>query len=122
MLVARELSCMDSELFGQFDDARRDQTYSSDQTIRNTNFTGIIKVTGGNVVFEFCSFTAQPLSAIISPSAALQQFNGGDACGTVTCNWCDFDSGLRGNQGNFETEAFNAGESALSGDSIAIGD
>ena len=87
-----------------------DQTYSDSQTIRNTNFTGSVKVTGGNVIFEFCSFAAQPPSARISPAAALQQYNGGDASGTVTCNWCDFDSGLRGNQGNFETEAFNAGE------------
>ena len=30
----------------------------------------------------------------------------------MTCNWCDFDTGLRGGQGNFETEAFNAGERA----------
>jgi hypothetical protein len=87
-----------------------DQTYSTDQTIRNTNFTGIVKVTGGNVIFEFCSFTAQPPSAGISPGAALQQYNSGDACGTVICKWCDFDTGLRGSQGNGETEAFNAGE------------
>jgi hypothetical protein len=89
-----------------------DQTYSTDQTIRNTNFPGIVKVTGGNVVFEFCSFTAPPPSANVAPAAALQQYNGGDACGTVTCNWCDFDTGLRGKQGKFETEAFNAGERA----------
>lgn len=88
----------------------RDQTYSTDQTIRNTNFLGIVKVTGGNVVFEFCSFTTQPPSARIAPGGALQQYNGGEACGTVTCNWCDFDSGLRGSQGSWETEAFNAGE------------
>ena len=89
-----------------------DQTYSERQTIRNTIFTGSVKVTGGNVIFEFCSFAAQPPSARISPAAALQQYNGGDASGTVTCDWCDFDSGLRGNQGNLETEAFNAGERA----------
>ena len=87
-----------------------DQAYSASRTIRNTNFTGIVRVTGGNVIFEFCSFTAQPPSAGISPGAALQQYNGGDACGTVICNWCDFDTGLRGSQGNSETEAFNAGE------------
>ena len=87
-------------------------TYSTSQIIRNTNFTGIITVTGGNVVFECCSFTTQPPSASSSPGAALQQYNGGNACGIVTCNWCDFDTGLRGSQGNFETEAFNAGERA----------
>jgi hypothetical protein len=89
-----------------------DQTFSTDQTIRNTNFPGIVKVTGGNVVFEFCSFTAQPPSAGIAPGAGLQQYNGGDECGTVTCNWCDFDTSLRGTQGNSETEGFNAGERA----------
>jgi hypothetical protein len=87
-----------------------DQTYSTSQTIRNTNFTGIVMVTGGNIVFEFCSFAAQSPSANIAPGAALQQYNDGQPCGTMTCNWCDFDTGLRGRQGNFETEAFNAGE------------
>jgi hypothetical protein len=72
-----------------------DQTCSTDPTIRNTKFPGIVKVTSGNVVFEFYSFVAQPPSALTAPGAALQQYNGGKACGTVTCNWCDFDSGLR---------------------------
>ncbi|MHA4809753.1 hypothetical protein ACX0G9_16690 [Flavitalea flava] len=75
------------------------KTYSTTQTIRNKQFTGKVLVTGGKVTFEFCSFTYAPPEA----SAQLQQYNGGAAAGSVICNWCDFDPGLRGPQGNFET-------------------
>jgi hypothetical protein len=60
------------------------QIFDSDQTIRNANFTGIVTVTGGRVAFEFCQFTVQPPSATMWPAAALQQYNGGQACGTLT--------------------------------------
>lgn len=76
-----------------------DQHYSTTQTLRNKQFTGKVLVTGGTVTFEFCSFTYAPPEA----SAQLQQYNGGAATGIVICNWCDFDPGLRGPQGNFET-------------------
>lgn len=81
-------------------------TYSTTQTIRNTRFTGQVTVHGGTVTFEFCSFEYQPPSA----SRQLYLYNGGAATGNVVCNWCDFDTGLRGAQGNFETCNFQAGE------------
>jgi hypothetical protein len=86
-----------------------DQIYSDDQTIRNMNFTGSVRVTCGRILFESVPLQLNH-SARISPGVALQQHNGGDECGTMAWNWCDFDSGLRGDQGNFETEAFNADE------------
>jgi hypothetical protein len=76
-----------------------DRVYATTQTIRNKRFTGKVLVTGGNVTFEFCSFTYAPPAA----SAQLQQYHGGPASGAVSCNWCDFDPGLRGTQGNFES-------------------
>lgn len=82
------------------------RTYSTTQTIRNTQFTGNVQVTGGNVTFEFCSFTYAPPTA----GTQLRLYNGGSATGSVTCNWCDFDPGLRGNQGVFESTCFQAGE------------
>lgn len=82
------------------------KTYSTTQTIRNRHFTGKVLVTGGTVTFEFCSFTYAPPTA----SAQLQQYNGGAATGKVICNWCDFDPGLRGPQGNFETCNVQFGE------------
>ncbi len=82
------------------------QTYSTTQTIRNTRFTNTVDVTGGTVTFEFCQFAAQPASA----AYALRQYNNGADAGIVVCNWCDFDSGLRGTAGNFESTGFQAGE------------
>ncbi len=82
------------------------QTYSTTQTIRNTKFTGYVEVRGGTVTFEFCQFTYQPAAA----GAQLRLYNDGSATGTVICNWCDFDTGLSGTQGNFESTCFQAGE------------
>ena len=82
------------------------RTYSTTQTIRNKHFTGKVLVTGGTVTFEFCSFTYAPPAA----SAQLQQYNGGRAAGEVICNWCDFDPGLRGAEGNFESCNVQFGE------------
>lgn len=82
------------------------QNISTTQTIRNTRYTNQVDITGGTVVFEFCQFAFQPTSG----GHALRIYNGGATTGTVTCNWCDFDSGLRGAQGAFETCGFQAGE------------
>ena len=82
------------------------QAYSTTQTIRNTRFTGPVEVTGGTVTFEFCSFEYQPLSA----GCQLRQYNNGASAGTMNCNWCDFDTGLRGTQGTFESTCLQFGE------------
>jgi hypothetical protein len=85
---------------------RRGATFNTTQTVRNVNFTGEVSVTSGTVTFEYCTFTSSPTAK----RAALLQYNGGKATGTVICNYCDFDSGLRGNAGNFETCGFQAGQ------------
>ncbi len=82
------------------------QTFTTTQTIRNRQFTGKVIVTGGSVVFEYCIFSFAPPTL----SSALQLYNGGAATGSVTCNWCDFDSGLRGASGNDETCGLQIGE------------
>lgn len=87
------------------------QIYNGNFTIRNTRFTNQVNVTGGTVLFEFCQFAYAPPAA----DHALQIYNAGNATGTVTCNWCDIDSGLRGTQGNFETCGFQAGERGIIG-------
>ena len=70
---------------------RRGATFNATQTVRNVNFTGEVTVTSGTVTFEYCTFTSSPAAK----RAALLQYNGGKATGTVICNYCDFDSGLR---------------------------
>jgi hypothetical protein len=88
-----------------------DNTYNTTQTFNNVHFTGKIKVTGGTVTFNFCLFDAQPDPGDTGPrSAALQIYDDGNECGALIANWCTFDTGLRGSQGLFETEAFQAGE------------
>jgi hypothetical protein len=69
---------------------RRGATFNATQTVRNVNFTGEVTVTSGTVTFEYCTFTSSPAAK----RAALLQYNGGKATGTVICNYCDFDSGL----------------------------
>jgi hypothetical protein len=81
-------------------------TYSADTTVSNVKFTGEVVVTGGNVAFQYCSFEHAPAQG----RAALLQYNGGQACGTVSASYCDFDSGLRGAQGTFESCGFQAGQ------------
>jgi len=87
------------------------QVYSSSQTFNNVNFTGNVLVTGGDVKFNFCSFTFQPPDARHSSQAQqLLQYNNGGPCGAVTCNWCDFDTNLPLTGGNFETCNFQSGQ------------
>ena len=83
-------------------------TYSTTQTVRNTRFTGMVRVIGGDVTFEYCVFAFAPPRG----GAALLQYNSGNDTGTVICNYCDFDAGLRGAQGEFETCGFQAGQRA----------
>lgn len=85
-------------------------TFTTTQTIRNKRFTGRVNVTGGVVTFEFCSFVYAPPSASTGIGAALYVYNGGAETGSVICNHCDFDSGLRGAQGNFETCGVQLGQ------------
>ena len=88
-----------------------DQTYSTTQTIDNVHFTGNVRVTAGDVTFNFCSFTFQPPSASHSGKAQqLSQYNDGGPAGHLVCNWCDFDTGLPLTGGNFETCNFQAGQ------------
>ncbi len=82
------------------------QTFTTTQTIRNRQFTGKVIVTGGNVTFEFCIFSFAPPAL----SSAMQLYNGGAATGSIVCNWCDFDTGLRGASGNNETCGLQVGE------------
>jgi hypothetical protein len=88
-----------------------DQTYSTTQTIDNVHFTGNVLVTGGDVTFNFCSFTFQPPSASHSSKAQqLGQYNNGGPAGHLVCNWCDFDTGLPLTGGDFETCNFQPGQ------------